>query len=100
MESIDNAGNVIKYDVYDWAVAFDLPYDIVNIWNGVTVSNENGIYTVKNAGYNSDIKPGQSVTFGFNADAVTEKIIGPTKYNLVEMPLDDGTLCKSDECLK
>ncbi len=35
-------------------MAFDLPYDIVNIWNGVTVSNENGIYTVKNAGYNSD----------------------------------------------
>lgn len=70
-------------------MAFDLPYDIVNIWNGVTVSNENG--TVKNAGYNSDIKPGQSVTFGFNADAATEKIIEPTKYNMVEMPSDDVT---------
>lgn len=77
--------------IHDWAVAFDLPYDIVSIWNGVIVSNEKGIYTVKNAGYNSEIKPGQSVTIGFNADAVTEKIIGPTKYNLIEMPSDDVT---------
>lgn len=74
--------------IHDWVVAFDLPYDIVGIWNGVIVNNENGIYTVKNAGYNSDIEPGQSVTFGFNAHAETEKIIEPTQYDMVDMPSD------------
>lgn len=60
-----------------------------NIWNGVIASYENGIYTVQNAGYNWDINPGQSVTFGFNADAETEKVIEPIQYNMVDIPADD-----------
>lgn len=77
--------------MHNWVVAFDLPYDIVSIWNGVIASYENGIYTVQNAGYNWDINPGQSVTFGFNADAETDKVTEPTQYNMVDMPADDVT---------
>lgn len=72
--------------IHNWVVAFDLPYDIVNIWNGVIDSYEDGVYTVKNSGYNWDIQPGESVTFGFNANAETETITEPTYYTLIEKP--------------
>lgn len=70
--------------IHDWVVAFDLPYDIVDIWNGTIVSYENGVYTVQNAEYNWDINPGESVTFGFIVNAETETIVEPTYYELVE----------------
>lgn len=72
--------------IHNWVVAFDLPYDIVNMWNGVIDTYEDGVYTVKNSGYNWDIQPGQSVTFGFNANAETETITEPTYYTLIDKP--------------
>lgn len=72
--------------IHNWVVAFDLPYEIVNIWNGIIASHENGVYTVQNAGYNWDIEPGESVTFGFYANAETETITEPTYYALIKKP--------------
>lgn len=72
--------------IHNWTVAFDLPYEITNIWNGVITSHEDGVYTVQNAGYNWDIQPGESVTFGFCANAETETITEPTYYTLIEKP--------------
>lgn len=83
--------NNTNAEIHNWVVAFDLPYDIVNIWDGIIAACEDGIYTVQNAGYNWNINPGQSVTFGFNADAETEKVIEPTQYNMVEMHAADVT---------
>lgn len=72
--------------IHNWIVAFDLPYEIANIWNGVITSHEDGVYTVQNAKYNWDIQPGESVTFGFCANAETETITEPTCYTLIEKP--------------
>ena len=76
--------NVTGEVIHDWEVAFDLPYEISGMWNGVVVSHENGVYTVRNAGYNWDIQPGGSVTFGFCAIAETETVTEPMGYALVE----------------
>lgn len=72
--------------IHNWAVAFDLPYAIENVWNGRITSYENGVYTIQNAGYNWDIEPGGSVTFGIYASAETETIIEPAYYTLIEKP--------------
>lgn len=76
--------NMTEETIHDWEVVFDLPYDIESVWNGVMVSHENGVYTVRNAGYNWDIQPGESVTFGFCVTAETETVTEPTAYALVE----------------
>ena len=72
--------------IHNWMVKFDLPYEITNMWNGSIVSYENGVYTVRNASYNWDINPGESVTIGFTARwdaAEEEKVKQPNYYNLV-----------------
>ena len=73
--------------IHNWVVAFDLPYEMRGIWNGVIVSHENGTYTIQNAGYNWDIAPGESVTFGFYTHAETETITEPAYYTLIEKPM-------------
>lgn len=77
--------------IHNWVVAFDLPYEIVNMWNGVISSYDNGVYTVNNAGYNCNINPGESVVIGFNANAETETIIEPSKYTSINKPADAVT---------
>ena len=74
--------------VHDWVVAFDLPYEIESIWNGVIRSHENGVYTVENAGYNWDIQPGASVSFGFytREESAIGTITEPTYYTLIQRP--------------
>ncbi len=51
----------------NWAFAFEMPYDIINIWNGVIVYREGDTYIVKNVGSNQDIEVGKSIRFGFTA---------------------------------
>ncbi len=63
-----------------------MPYEITNLWNGVITSHENGVYTVENTGYNREISPGESVTFGLCVNAETETIAEPTYYTLIEKP--------------
>lgn len=74
--------------IRNWVVAFDLPYEIVDMWNGVILSYDNGVYIVNNAGYNWNINPGESVVIGFNANAETETIIEPSKYTSINKPVD------------
>lgn len=76
----------------NWAVQFDMPYEITNIWKGVIDSNESGTYIIKNAGYNQDINPGSSVCFGFTAKTTEENIVYPASYKL----LGTQTLAASD----
>lgn len=70
--------------IHNWVVAFDLPYEIENIWNGRIASYKDGVYTIQNAGYNWDIEPGKSVTFGIYVNTETESIAEPTYYALVK----------------
>ena len=65
--------------VEDWALTFDFPHEIANIWNGGIIEHQPGVYTVKNLGWNQDIPVGGSISFGFTA-AATEEITRPTFF--------------------
>lgn len=67
--------------IEDWCLGFNLNNSITNIWNAKTVSNENGYYTIKNAGYNQDVEVGSSVSFGFTAQGTFTGF--PDLYNLI-----------------
>jgi chitinase len=62
--SVINSGASL---IDDWIVKFDMPYDIVNIWNAEIVSHIGDTYTVRNASWNDQIAPGNQITFGFQA---------------------------------
>ncbi|MCM1112379.1 MAG: cellulose binding domain-containing protein, partial [Muribaculum sp.] len=78
--------NTTDQTIRNWSVSFELPYEITNLWNGVIVSHENGVYTVQNAGYNLELLPGGSVTLGFCANAETESLTEPAHYTLIQPP--------------
>ena len=46
---------------------FNFAATITSIWNGTVASHSGTKYVINNAGYNSTIAPGQSVTIGFRA---------------------------------
>ena len=49
----------------DWAIEFDFENAISSLWNGEIIHHEGCHYVVRNAGYNSTINSGESVSFGF-----------------------------------
>lgn len=54
--------------INQWSLTFDTPgYTIDSLWDGVLVSQEEGVATVKNAPWNHHLPPGASVTIGFQA---------------------------------
>ena len=57
--------------IEDWVLEFDSENEISTVWDSVIVSEEGLHYVVKNPGYNQNIAPGGSVSFGFN---VNEKL--------------------------
>lgn len=86
--------NLSHADIENWGLQFGFSNDIVNIWNGKILSTENGSYTVKNLGYNQDIKNGSEVSFGFIAngdpDVLPDGIVLCSKEYVVE----DGYLAE------
>lgn len=59
--------NTSSRTLENWALGFNSPHEITNIWNGRVDSYENGLYAIRNAGRNQDIPAGGSVNFGFTA---------------------------------
>ncbi|NLW89041.1 MAG: hypothetical protein GXY43_04880 [Clostridiaceae bacterium] len=70
--------------IHNWFFILDLPYEIENIWNASVVSHQEGVYSVKNAGWNQDIPVGGSVTIGFTAASTdgTDVTVMPTFFLL------------------
>lgn len=77
VEIINTSNKVID----NWALAFYMPYDITSIWNGVIISSEEGLYTIKNSKSNQDILIGKSVNFGFSAQG--DGNIIPNSFHMV-----------------
>ncbi len=50
--------------IENWQVAFRFDGEIENIWNAKIVSHEDDVYVIKNVGWNQDISPRGSVSFG------------------------------------
>jgi len=73
-----------------WTLQFDFPVSINAIWNGQILSQNGNQYTIGDAGYNSTISPGQSVTIGFNASPGNETN-SPTNYVLNGVPLNGSS---------
>lgn len=62
--SIKNTG---KYSIENWAFCVNMDTEILNIWNAKEEKLAEGIYCIKNAGYNQDILPGETVEIGLIA---------------------------------
>ncbi len=74
---LNNSSNALS----DWMLEFDFEDNIDNLWNGNIVSHENGKYIVRNATYNHNINPGESVSIEFT---VSERVTDsePKNYKL------------------
>ena len=73
--TIKNTGNE---PVYNWSLGFDAGGEIAGIWNGTIYDNNGTNYIIKNAGYNYEIQPDESVTFGYtlnNSDSMPDDFI-------------------------
>lgn len=86
---ITNIGDSI---IKNWMLQFDSSDEYQQIWNAEMESNYDGTYIIKNAGYNRNINPGESVSFGVIA-SFQEEVTVPDYY---EMPgclktIEDGT---------
>lgn len=51
--------------ISNWALKYDAQGEINGLWNGKIAKNEDTQYIIKNAGYNYEILPNQSVSFGY-----------------------------------
>jgi len=65
--------------VRGWTLEFDFDRDITGIWNAVIVSRVGNHYVIKNASWNADILPGQSIGFGFQG-ATGNVLNGPKNF--------------------
>ncbi len=74
---ITNTGNET---IYNWALGYDADGKISGIWNGTIYENKGTNYIIKNAGYNYEILPGNSVTFGYTLQG--ENLATPDNFEL------------------
>ncbi len=54
--------------IENWKLDFDFTHSIDSLWNGIITEHTDDHYTVTNAGYNSTIAAGTSLTVGFNGN--------------------------------
>jgi chitinase len=72
--TIKNTGTTA---VNGWTLAFDAGFGITNIWNASITSHNGTKFTIHDAGYNSSIPAGKTVTFGFQGSGSPTT---PTNY--------------------
>ncbi|MBM4113454.1 MAG: hypothetical protein FJ253_08820, partial [Phycisphaerae bacterium] len=74
--------------VHHWTLVFDTPgYTITSLWDGVLMSQENGVATVMNETWNGHLHPGDSVTIGFVANGADNP---PTTVIMNQSPVLPG----------
>ncbi|MDR0918035.1 MAG: cellulose binding domain-containing protein [Oscillospiraceae bacterium] len=62
--TITNTGDEI---IENWMLAYDDFYgEVSEIWNGIVATTENGKDYIRNVGYNANIQPDSSVSFGYS----------------------------------
>lgn len=93
---VSNTGNEI---IHNWYLTTDLPYNIEGTWGTVASDcNNEGVYTFKNVGWNQDILPGNTISFGMTVSSIdgqpvsilptfyllntTERVVDPSGYSL------------------
>lgn len=66
--------------ILNWALKYDAKGEINDLWNGSVYKQENTDYIIKNAVYNYEIKPNQSVNFGYTLTG--EALAAPDKFEM------------------
>lgn len=79
-----NITNNTEEVIEDWTLEFDFDRNIERFWTAEMVEHEGEHYIVKNAEYNANIAPGQTITLGFagNPGNVENE---PKNYNLSKL---------------
>ena len=57
--------NISEVTIEDWKLEFDFDHKIDRFWTAEILKQEGNHYYIKNAGYNANIKPGETVVLGF-----------------------------------
>lgn len=85
--TITNIGDTA---IEDWKLVLETEDTIDNIWNASVESAENGVYRIENLGWNANILPNGSVSFGYVA-SYEEELCVPTFYGVggIEEELTD-----------
>lgn len=78
--------------IHNWYFTFDLPYIVEGIWNAYVFETVNGVFTIKNAGWNQDIQANSTVNFGMTVSSLNGQPIDalPSFYllNITETTVD------------
>ncbi len=75
---IDNTGDET---IRNWGLAFNYQGALSNVWNALIESSEDGVFVIKNAGWNKNIAVGESLEFGINCN---ESFVGfPSEYRIL-----------------
>ena len=80
----------------DWVLEFDYTSNITNLWNANIYSVEGDHYIIKNAGYNANIEPKQTISFGFTGE-YEEALEEPYNYSLHTYRLSEPATEQKEE---
>lgn len=72
--------NTGEESILNWAFKYDAEGKIDNLWNATIVDSDNTDYVIKNSGWNYEITPNQSVTFGYVL--TDDDFVIPTDFEL------------------
>lgn len=78
--------NTSNESILNWALGYDANGEISGIWNGYVYSKSDEDYIIKNAGYNYEIEPYQSVNFGYTLSG--NKLEVPENFELCSKRVD------------
>ncbi len=77
--------NTGEESILNWAFKYDSDGTIDGIWNAMILENQGDDYLIKNNGWNYEIAPNQSVTFGYT---LTDGFSVPTLFELHSNKVD------------
>ena len=107
--TILNTGNTV---LQDWALELSMNNTIESIWNASVENYDSSNYIISNLGYNQDIQPGESVSFGYianrksNTDNMSYELLcipetAISGKSIQDILLEEGvSKAEMDECIK
>ncbi|MGK7909095.1 MAG: glycosyl hydrolase family 18 protein [Synechococcus sp.] len=99
--TITNQGDTA---IKGWTLGFDSPFSITSMWNAEQVSVDGSRYVVSDLGWNEQIAPNTSVSFGFNGSWNGGSVPEPSNYrfngellgSLPSLSVNDVSLAEGD----
>lgn len=88
--------NVSEETIEDWKLEFEFDHEIDRFWSADIVKKEENRYFIKNTGYNSNIKPGETITLGFSASP-GEVTTEPNNYRISQIICKNNDIITVDE---